>query len=81
MRGDIPPLPNTRSRRGAQLKYRDNFTFYLYFKSHVPPTHALGMGKKMSLCSCTSMERNLEYIGREKVKIMKKDEEENIYFY
>jgi hypothetical protein len=27
MRGDIPPLPNTSSWRGAQLKHRDNFTF------------------------------------------------------
>jgi hypothetical protein len=26
MRGVIPPLPNTPSWRGAQLKYRDNFT-------------------------------------------------------
>jgi hypothetical protein len=23
----IPPLPNTPSLRGAQLKHRDNFTF------------------------------------------------------
>jgi hypothetical protein len=29
MRGAIPPLPNTSSWRGAQLKYRD-FTFYLH---------------------------------------------------
>jgi hypothetical protein len=27
MRGAIPPLPNTPSWRGAQLKHRDNFTF------------------------------------------------------
>jgi hypothetical protein len=27
MRGAIPPLPNTPSCRGAQLKHRDNFTF------------------------------------------------------
>jgi hypothetical protein len=27
MRGVIPQLPNTPSWRGAQLKYRDNFTF------------------------------------------------------
>jgi hypothetical protein len=27
MRGPIPPLPNTPSWRGAQLKRRDNFTF------------------------------------------------------
>jgi hypothetical protein len=27
MSGAIPPLPNTPSCRGAQLKHRDNFTF------------------------------------------------------
>jgi len=27
MREAIPPLPNTPSLRGAQLKHRDNFTF------------------------------------------------------
>jgi hypothetical protein len=27
MNGAIPPLPNTPSWRGAQLKHRDNFTF------------------------------------------------------
>jgi hypothetical protein len=27
MSGAIPPLPNTPSWRGAQLKHRDNFTF------------------------------------------------------
>jgi hypothetical protein len=27
MRGAIPPLPNTPSWRGVQLKHRDNFTF------------------------------------------------------
>jgi len=27
MRGAIPPLPNTHSWRGAQLKHRDSFTF------------------------------------------------------
>jgi hypothetical protein len=27
MNGAIPPLPNTPPWRGAQLKYRDNFTF------------------------------------------------------
>jgi hypothetical protein len=29
MIGAIPPLLNTPSWRGAQLKPRDNFTFYL----------------------------------------------------
>jgi len=33
MRGDITPLPNTPSWRGAQLKkHRDNFTPLRYFK-------------------------------------------------
>jgi hypothetical protein len=27
MSGAIPPLPSTPSRRGTQLKHRDNFTF------------------------------------------------------
>jgi hypothetical protein len=27
MSGAIPPLPNTPSWRGAQLKHRDSFTF------------------------------------------------------
>jgi hypothetical protein len=27
MSGDVSPLPNTPSWRGAQLKHRDNFTF------------------------------------------------------
>jgi hypothetical protein len=27
MSGDIPPLPNTPSWRGVQLKHRDNFIF------------------------------------------------------
>jgi hypothetical protein len=30
MSGVIPPLPNTPSWRGAQLKHRDNFTFTFY---------------------------------------------------
>jgi hypothetical protein len=30
MRGAIPPLPNTPSWHGAQLKHRDNFTFIQY---------------------------------------------------
>jgi hypothetical protein len=30
MRGAISPFPNTPSWRGAQLKHRDKFTFYLY---------------------------------------------------
>jgi hypothetical protein len=32
MSGAIPPLPNKPSLRGAQLKHRDNFTFYLIGK-------------------------------------------------
>jgi hypothetical protein len=31
MRGAIPPLLNTPSWRGAQLKHRDNFTSTLTF--------------------------------------------------
>jgi len=31
MRADIPPLPNMPSWRGAQLKLRDNFNFYLAY--------------------------------------------------
>jgi hypothetical protein len=27
MRGAIPPIPNTPSWRGAQVKHRNNFTF------------------------------------------------------
>jgi len=34
MRGAIPPLPNTQSWRGSQLKYhRDNFKFTFTFTS------------------------------------------------
>jgi hypothetical protein len=29
MSGAVPPFPNTASWRGAELKHRDNFTFYL----------------------------------------------------
>jgi hypothetical protein len=29
MRRATPPLPNTPSWRGVQLKHRDNFTFYI----------------------------------------------------
>jgi hypothetical protein len=32
MRGTIPPLPNTPSYRGAQLKHRDNLSFLLRSK-------------------------------------------------
>jgi hypothetical protein len=31
MVGAIPPLPNTPSRSGAQLKHGDNFTFTFTF--------------------------------------------------
>jgi len=31
MSGAIPPLPNTPSWHGAQLKHRDNFAFAFYF--------------------------------------------------
>jgi hypothetical protein len=45
MRGAIPPLPNTPSWRGAQLKHRDNFTFtfYTYYFAHFEyPVFGLG---------------------------------------
>jgi len=35
MSGAIPPSPNTPSRRGAQLRHRDNFTFTLTFRDTV----------------------------------------------
>jgi hypothetical protein len=35
MRGSIPPLPNTPSWRGAKLKLRDSFTFYLIHEESV----------------------------------------------
>jgi len=35
MRAAIPPLPNTPSWRGAQLKrHRNNFTFTFYTRRH-----------------------------------------------
>jgi hypothetical protein len=37
MSGAIPSLSNTPSWRGAQLKHRDNFTFYLYIYIKIPP--------------------------------------------
>jgi hypothetical protein len=30
MREAIPPIPHMPSRRGYQLKHRDNFTFYIF---------------------------------------------------
>jgi hypothetical protein len=37
MRGAIPPLPNTSSWSGAQLKHRGNFTFTntIYFETPI----------------------------------------------
>jgi hypothetical protein len=37
IRGAIPPLPNTPSWRGAQLKHRDNFTLGLCVLSGKAP--------------------------------------------
>jgi hypothetical protein len=34
MSGAIPSLPNTPSWHGAQLKHRDNFTFYILIIAH-----------------------------------------------
>jgi hypothetical protein len=43
MSGAIPPLPNTPSRCGGQLKHRDNFTFTFYLtislKETIPYNH------------------------------------------
>jgi hypothetical protein len=36
MHGAYLHYPNTPSWRGAQLKHRDNFTFYLYFLGSNP---------------------------------------------
>jgi hypothetical protein len=41
MRGAIPPLPNTPSWCGAQLKHRDNFT-YLFPLRISPPSRYSG---------------------------------------
>jgi hypothetical protein len=48
MRGAIPPLPNTPSRRGAQLKHRDNFIFTLRSESALRPI--LGIHIADTLC-------------------------------
>jgi hypothetical protein len=37
MRGAIPPLLNTPSRRGAQLKHRDKFTLTLSLPLNIGP--------------------------------------------
>jgi hypothetical protein len=39
-RGAIPPLPNTPSWRGAQLKHRDNFTFTSECFDYTAYTHS-----------------------------------------
>jgi hypothetical protein len=41
MRGAIPPLPNTPSLRGAQLKHRDTFTFTLITGEMTAEEHVL----------------------------------------
>jgi hypothetical protein len=46
MHGAIPPFPNTPSWCGAQLKHRDNFTFYLYLY--------LNKKQRKSTCSTSS---------------------------
>jgi hypothetical protein len=46
MRDAIPPLPNTRSWRGAQLKHRDDLpVLYLYLS-----TESVKVKVKFSLC-------------------------------
>jgi hypothetical protein len=41
MRGALPPLPNTPSWRGAQLKYRDNFTVTFTFTIDIARAHGV----------------------------------------
>jgi hypothetical protein len=52
MSGETPPLPNTPSWRGAQLKHRDNFTFYLY--------HAMKAYWGVEVCSTHTLTSALE---------------------
>jgi len=51
MRGDIPPLPNTPSWRGAQLKRRDNFTFKMFYTEsiRIPQTNVVSTPNKESV--------------------------------
>jgi hypothetical protein len=44
MRGAIPPLPNTSSWRDAQLKHRDNLTFYCILWLRAVPAAVLAPG-------------------------------------
>jgi hypothetical protein len=59
MSGSIPPIPNTPSWRGAQLKHRDNFTFtypgscFLPLRSIHSPQHPVLKHHQSVLCNPT----------------------------
>jgi len=49
----IPPLPNTPSWRGADLKHRDNFTFSFYLKIRDHVSHSYKKNPKINYtCIC-----------------------------
>jgi hypothetical protein len=49
MNGAIPPLPNTPSWRGAQLKHRDIFTFTFTFYYTVKDNTIVSHGERKGL--------------------------------
>jgi hypothetical protein len=71
MSGTIPPLPNTPSWRGAQLKkkHRENFTFYLTDYGHIevnPPsmgTAKTEAGPKKVSNAVTGVSQRTEAMG------------------
>jgi len=64
MHGTIPPLPNTPSWHGAQLKHRGNFTFtltsYIRVHSNLHISVSYSIIKHLSLC--------VLYLGRDQRK-------------
>jgi hypothetical protein len=58
MSGAIPPLPNKPSWRSAQLKHRDNFTFYYY-------DYEIGLGKTCSMHGRSDKSILEKFKGRE----------------
>jgi hypothetical protein len=52
MRGVTPPLPNTPSWRGAQLKHRGNFTFYLHHLLYAYVSKVVSSLQVLRLKSC-----------------------------
>jgi hypothetical protein len=46
MSGAIPPLPNTPSLRGAQLKHSDNFTLTFYPNTRLERSEVEHLRKK-----------------------------------